>query len=177
VPEDPTVRPLPTPSSDCSHLSHWAHLPCASLGISPSLDSAQTQPSTWQAPCGDEAEQARLLRCHENHTVTTLPSPPQVLLTIAGMLPFKPVFLGQAVRPAPRVTTTQKCAPSRAVSPHDCKNGGKGVRIASPTSRHPQQPSTPQPRRRGRASHVKAMRSAEILKRTLDAACNAYPAV
>jgi alanyl-tRNA synthetase len=33
----------------------------------------------------------------------------QVLLTIAGMLPFKPVFLGQAVRPAARVTTTQKC--------------------------------------------------------------------
>ncbi len=32
-----------------------------------------------------------------------------MLLTIAGMLQFKPIFLGQAPRSVPRATTTQKC--------------------------------------------------------------------
>src|SRR5437879_397697 len=34
---------------------------------------------------------------------------PSVLLTTAGMQQFKPVFMGQAQAPAPRVTTVQKC--------------------------------------------------------------------
>ena len=38
-----------------------------------------------------------------------IPSDPTVLLTIAGMLQFKPIFLGQAPRAVPRATTTQKC--------------------------------------------------------------------
>lgn len=38
-----------------------------------------------------------------------VPEDPTVLLTIAGMLQFKPVFLGQAERKTPRATTTQKC--------------------------------------------------------------------
>ena len=38
-----------------------------------------------------------------------IPADPTVLLTIAGMLQFKPVFLGQAPRAVPRATTTQKC--------------------------------------------------------------------
>ena len=38
-----------------------------------------------------------------------IPADPTVLLTIAGMLQFKPVFLGQAPRSVPRATTTQKC--------------------------------------------------------------------
>ncbi|KAG2482127.1 hypothetical protein HYH03_018913 [Edaphochlamys debaryana] len=38
-----------------------------------------------------------------------VPEDPTVLLTIAGMLQFKPVFLGQAPRKVPRATTTQKC--------------------------------------------------------------------
>lgn len=32
-----------------------------------------------------------------------------MLLNIAGMLQFKPIFLGQAPRSVPRATTTQKC--------------------------------------------------------------------
>ncbi|GLC40229.1 hypothetical protein PLESTF_000911100 [Pleodorina starrii] len=38
-----------------------------------------------------------------------VPEDPTVLLTIAGMLQFKPVFLGQAPRKVPTATTTQKC--------------------------------------------------------------------
>ena len=38
-----------------------------------------------------------------------IPADPTVLLTIAGMLQFKPVFLGQAPAAVPRATTTQKC--------------------------------------------------------------------
>jgi alanyl-tRNA synthetase len=34
---------------------------------------------------------------------------PSVLLTIAGMQPLKPYFMGTAVPPAPRLTTVQKC--------------------------------------------------------------------
>lgn len=38
-----------------------------------------------------------------------IPDDPTVLLTIAGMLQFKPIFLGQAPRAVPRATTAQKC--------------------------------------------------------------------
>mmetsp|Transcript_29343 Transcript_29343/g.93933 ORF Transcript_29343/g.93933 Transcript_29343/m.93933 type:complete len:995 (+) Transcript_29343:36-3020(+) len=38
-----------------------------------------------------------------------VPEDPTVLLTIAGMLQFKPIFLGQVQRSAPCATTTQKC--------------------------------------------------------------------
>src|SRR5438105_6924321 len=34
---------------------------------------------------------------------------PSVLLTTAGMQQFKPIFMGQAQPPAPRVTTVQRC--------------------------------------------------------------------
>lgn len=52
-----------------------------------------------------------------------VPEDPTVLLTIAGMLQFKPVFLGQRPRPAPRVTTTQKC-----VRTNDIENVGVTAR-------------------------------------------------
>ena len=57
----------------------------------------------------------RFLSFYESRGHTRLPSSslipddPTVLLTIAGMLQFKPVFLGQAPRSVPRATTAQKC--------------------------------------------------------------------
>ncbi|XP_050231655.1 alanine--tRNA ligase, chloroplastic/mitochondrial isoform X2 [Mercurialis annua] len=53
-----------------------------------------------------------------------VPDDPTVLLTIAGMLQFKPIFLGKASRQVPRATTSQKC-----IRTNDVENVGR-------TSRH-----------------------------------------
>ena len=52
-------------------------------------------------------------------SASLIPEDPTVLLTIAGMLQFKPVFLGQAERACPRATTAQKC-----VRTNDIENVG-----------------------------------------------------
>lgn len=49
-----------------------------------------------------------------------VPDDPTVLLTIAGMLQFKPIFLGQAPRQVPRATTAQKC-----IRTNDVENVGR----------------------------------------------------
>lgn len=56
-------------------------------------------------------------------SASLVPADPTVLLTIAGMLPFKPIFLGQEPAPFPRVTTAQKC-----VRTNDIENVGKTAR-------------------------------------------------
>lgn len=57
-------------------------------------------------------------------SASLVPDDPTVLLTIAGMLQFKPIFLGKLPRQVPRATTSQRC-----IRTNDINNVGH-------TSRH-----------------------------------------
>ncbi|MFH1428386.1 MAG: alanine--tRNA ligase [Candidatus Margulisiibacteriota bacterium] len=56
-------------------------------------------------------------------SASLIPSDPTVLLNLAGMLQFKPIFLGEKTAPASRVTTVQKC-----VRMNDLENVGNTAR-------------------------------------------------
>ncbi len=56
-------------------------------------------------------------------SASLVPEDPTVLLTIAGMLPFKPIFLGQQVAAFERATTAQKC-----IRTNDIENVGRTAR-------------------------------------------------
>ncbi|KAJ7967103.1 Alanine--tRNA ligase [Quillaja saponaria] len=62
-----------------------------------------------------------------NHKVlpsgSLVPDDPTVLLTIAGMLQFKPIFLGKVPRQVPRATTAQRC-----MRTNDVENVGRTAR-------------------------------------------------
>jgi alanyl-tRNA synthetase len=56
-------------------------------------------------------------------SASLVPEDPTVLLTIAGMLPFKPIFLGQRQSEFKRATTSQKC-----IRNNDIENVGRTAR-------------------------------------------------
>ena len=81
-----------------------------------------------QSLSGSEIRQ-KFLNFYAEHSHKILPSAslvpedPTVLLTIAGMLPFKPIFLGQRPPEVPRATTSQKC-----IRTNDIENVGRTAR-------------------------------------------------
>jgi alanyl-tRNA synthetase len=91
--------------------------------------SANAAGSAPARPRSGPEIRAAFLRFYEQRqhlpiaSASLIPDDPTVLLTIAGMLPFKPVFLGQQERPAARATSSQKC-----IRTNDIENVGRTAR-------------------------------------------------
>ncbi|PWA39490.1 alanine--tRNA ligase [Artemisia annua] len=101
--------------------------------MQPVIEDHVEETSQDDLPTSGNSIRRRFLEFYESKGHKILPSSSlvhdddtdkSVLFTIAGMLPFKPVFLGKVQRQVPRATTSQRC-----IRTNDIKNVGK-------TSRH-----------------------------------------
>ncbi|CAI5518768.1 unnamed protein product, partial [Closterium sp. Naga37s-1] len=135
----PRVSPLPARRASSRHtLSRAASVRAAadagSDGVGPATAEAPSPPAAAPAAAVDPAVAGSSLRrrflefyAARGHAVlpsaSLVPADPTVLLTIAGMLPFKPVFLGQVPPTVPRATTSQRC-----VRTNDVENVGRTAR-------------------------------------------------
>ncbi|XP_076932408.1 alanine--tRNA ligase, chloroplastic/mitochondrial-like [Bidens hawaiensis] len=92
--------------------------------------ATSVQPLTEDDPTSGNSIRRRFLEFYaaRGHKIlpssSLVPDDPTVLLTIAGMLQFKPIFLGKVARQVPRATTSQRC-----IRTNDIDNVGR-------TSRH-----------------------------------------
>ena len=81
------------------------------------------------SPMSSEAIRSNFLeffRAHDHRVLPSaslIPSDPTLLLNVAGMVLFKPYFLGEAKPPHTRLTTTQKC-----IRTNDIENVGHTTR-------------------------------------------------
>ncbi|GFQ01884.1 probable alanine--tRNA ligase chloroplastic [Phtheirospermum japonicum] len=110
----PRVSRLFTARASAQPVTEEALLEDKKSNLYPSGDSIRTRFLDFYAARGHKVLPSASL----------VPEDPTVLLTIAGMLQFKPIFLGKVPRDVPRAATSQRC-----IRTNDVENVGR-------TSRH-----------------------------------------
>ncbi|GLT70637.1 hypothetical protein SLA2020_427020 [Shorea laevis] len=104
------------------------HTSSASASIQPMTEELMGDASK-DLPVSGDSIRRRFLKFYASRGHKVLPSAslvpddPTVLLTIAGMLQFKPIFLGKVPRQVPRATTAQRC-----IRTNDVENVGRTAR-------------------------------------------------
>ncbi|OMO91979.1 Alanine-tRNA ligase, class IIc [Corchorus olitorius] len=99
-----------------------------SASVQPVTEELMEEQSKNSPDSGDSIRQRFLdFYASRGHKIlpsaSLVPEDPTVLLTIAGMLPFKPIFLGKIPRQVPRATTSQRC-----IRTNDVENVGRTAR-------------------------------------------------
>ncbi|KAJ3694894.1 hypothetical protein LUZ60_000271 [Juncus effusus] len=100
-----------------------------SASVEPVVTQEIEKPSSNENPVSGESIRSRFLNffASRGHKIlpssSLVPDDPTVFLTIAGMLQFKPIFLGKEPRSVPCATTSQKC-----MRTNDIENVGRTAR-------------------------------------------------
>ncbi|KAM1483198.1 hypothetical protein TB2_034631 [Malus domestica] len=132
-----TTETVPLFSSHIFPCRHCAVTPIQSMHFSTKSTPASVQSATdglVEGKSKDLSVSGDSIRCRfldfyatRVHKVlpsaSLVPDDPTVLLTIVGMLQFKPIFLGQVPRQVPRATTAQRC-----IRTNDVENVGRTTR-------------------------------------------------